>query len=97
MAKKLFIGSLNWKATNQDLQQLFGQFGPIEEAVVVTDRFSGRSKGFGFVTFTNGEDADKAVNEINGTDFQGRNIVVNEALPPKPREDRGPRRPRDNY
>ena len=56
MAKKLFVGSLDWGVTTEDLQQAFAQFGDIEDAVVITDKFSGRSKGFGFVTFENDAD-----------------------------------------
>lgn len=87
MAKKLFIGSLDWGVTSEDLQAAFAAIGPVEDAVVISDKFSGRSKGFGFVTYTNDEDADKAIAELDGTDLKGRNIVVNEARPPRPRED----------
>lgn len=81
MPKKLFVGSLAWETTEDELRELFAQYGDVEEAIIIMDRDSGRSKGFGFVTFTNGEDADKAVEALNGTDFKGRNIVVNEARP----------------
>ena len=89
IAKKLFVGSLEWGVTDDDLRETFAQFGAIEEAVVIKDKFSGRSKGFGFVTFTNDEDGDKAVQELNGADLKGRKLVVNEARPQKPRMDRG--------
>jgi cold-inducible RNA-binding protein len=88
MSKKLFVGSLEWGVTEQDLQDAFAQFGDIEEAVVVKDKFSGRSRGFGFVTYVNDEDADKAVAELNGSELKGRQIVVNEARPPKEGMDR---------
>lgn len=88
MSKKLFIGSLEWGVTEEDLQQLFAQYGAIEEAIVIKDKFSGKSKGFGFVTFTNDEEADKATQALNGADLKGRKLVVNEARPPKPRQER---------
>lgn len=82
---KLFIGSLPWSITNDSLRELFAQFGEITDAVVITDRESGRSKGFGFVTFAKEEDAQKAL-DMNGKEVEGRSIVVNVA---KPREERG--------
>lgn len=85
MSKKLFVGSLEWGVTSEDLQQAFGQYGAVEDAVVIKDKFSGRSKGFGFVTFTNDEDANKAVAELNGTDIKGRKIMVSEARPQEER------------
>lgn len=85
MSKKLFVGNIAWSVSDDQLRELFAQYGEIEEAIVIMDRDSGRSKGFGFVTFINDEDADKAVAELNGYDWEGRNIVVNEARPPKPR------------
>ena len=85
MSKKLLVGSLAWEVTNEDLQQLFATIGEVEEATVVNDKFSGRSKGFGFVTYKNDADADKAIAELNGKDLKGRAIAVNEARPPKPR------------
>ncbi len=85
MAKKLFVGNISWDASDDDLKQLFAEFGEVEEAIIIKDKFSGRSKGFGFVTFVNEEDADKAIEALHEKDFMGRNIVVNEA---KPREDR---------
>ncbi len=86
MSKKLFVGSLAWAVNDQDLQQLFSQYGDIEECIVVMDRFSGKSKGFGFVTFTDAAAADKAAEELNGTELKGRPVVVNEARPPRPRQ-----------
>ncbi len=85
MSKKLFVGSLDWGTTEDELRELFAQYGDVEEAIIISDRDSGRSKGFGFVTFVNDEDADKAVEELNGTEFKGREIVVNEARPREPR------------
>jgi len=82
---KLFVGSLPWSINNDSLKELFSQYGEITEAVVITDRMTGRSKGFGFVTFANEESAKKAL-EMNGKEVEGRTIVVNVA---KPREERG--------
>lgn len=88
MSKKLFIGNIDWNATQDELQALFAPFGETEECVIVTDKFSGRSKGFGFVSFTNDADADKAVEALNGTKLKNRDLVVNEARPPKERPPR---------
>lgn len=83
MAKKLFVGNIKWETTEDELKELFSQHGEIEEAVIITDKFSGRSKGFGFVTFVNDEDADKAIEALDGYDFKERQIAVSEARPPK--------------
>lgn len=88
MAKKLFVGNLDWGTTDEDLQAHFEQYGAVEEAIIIKDKFSGRSKGFGFVTFTNDADGDAAIAALDGQDFNGRNIAVNEA---RPREERPPR------
>ena len=86
--KKLFVGNLSWNLTNDDLRELFGEFGTVEEAIVLTDKFSGRSKGFGFVTMSTDEEAQAAVNGLHQKDVDGRSIVVNVAQPPRPREER---------
>jgi len=86
MSKKLFIGNISWGASDEQLKDLFAQYGEVEEAVIVKDKFSGRSKGFGFVTFTDDAEADKATESLNGHELDGRELVVNEARPPKPRE-----------
>jgi RNA recognition motif-containing protein len=86
MSKKLFVGNLDWAVTSDELRDLFSKFGEIEDAVVITDRFSGRSKGFGFVTFTDGENGDAAVAELDQSEYKGRKMVVNEARPPQPRD-----------
>jgi cold-inducible RNA-binding protein len=95
MAKKLFVGSLDWNTTTEELSAAFSVFGELEDAVVIFDRETGRSKGFGFVTFINDADADRAVEEMHNATLGRRQIVVNEARPPEPRMggDRGPRRP----
>jgi len=82
---KLFIGSLPWAVTSDQLREMFSQYGEITDAVVISDRETGRSKGFGFVTFANADDAKKAL-EMDGKEIEGRTIVVNIA---RPREDRG--------
>jgi RNA recognition motif-containing protein len=88
MAKKLFVGGLNWKTTDDGLRNAFERFGEITEAKVITDRETGRSRGFGFVSFVDNEAADSAINEMNGTQLEGRTIQVNEA---QQRSFRGPR------
>ena len=86
MAKKLYVGNLGYDVSQSDLEQLLGQYGQVEDAVVIMDRMSGRSKGFGFVTMAEDADASKAIAELDGKDYSGRALKVNEA---KPREDRG--------
>jgi cold-inducible RNA-binding protein len=85
MSKKLFVGGLSWNTTDAGLRQAFQQFGEIAEAKVIMDRDTGRSRGFGFITFNNDEDAVNAINAMNGSNLEGRTIKVNEA------EDKGPR------
>lgn len=85
MGKKLFVGGLPFETTNGDLENLFAKVGQVESASVITDRMSGRSRGFGFVEMSTDEEAEKAIKELNGNDVGGRNIVVAEA---KPREER---------
>ena len=88
MSKKLFVGSLSWDTTDEHLQTAFAPFGEITEAKVITDRDTGRSRGFGFVTFAASEDATKAISALDGKDLDGRTIKVNEALD-KPRDGNG--------
>ena len=88
MAKKLFVGGLPWATTNDDLKDLFSQAGAVSSATVITDKMTGRSRGFGFVEFESDADADNALSMFNGKDYNGRNLVVNEA---KPMTDRAPR------
>ncbi|MBN2615059.1 MAG: RNA-binding protein [Bacteroidales bacterium] len=83
MSKKLFVGNVAWSASEDDLRNLFSQQGEIEDLVILKDKFTQRSKGFGFVTFVNDEDANNAVSELNGYNLNGRNLVVNEARPPR--------------
>jgi len=94
MSVKVYVGNLPFGVADDDLKEMFSQYGEVEEAVVIKDKFSGRSKGFGFVTFANEESAKKAISEMNGKEVQGREIKVNEAKPMEPRENRPPRRDR---
>ncbi len=87
MAKKLFVGGISWNTGDAELRQAFEAFGEVVEATVVTDRQTGRSRGFGFVSFADDESAAKALSELDGTELDGRNIRVNEAHD-KPRPDR---------
>lgn len=86
--KNLFIGSLAYASTDDSLREFFEQIGPVASAKVITDRESGRSKGFGFVEFEDEANNQKAIDELNGKELDGRTITVNEA---RPREER-PRR-----
>jgi cold-inducible RNA-binding protein len=79
MSKKLFVGSLSWNTDDAGLHQAFERFGEVVDAKVITDRETGRSRGFGFVTFAEGSHADAAMQEMNGTELDGRTINVNEA------------------
>lgn len=81
MATKLFVGSLAWATNDDGLKTHFESAGPIVSARVVTDRESGRSRGFGFVEFENDDDAKKAIDTLNGSQLDGREITVNEARP----------------
>lgn len=81
MNQKLYVGNLSYATTDQELQDLFAQQGTVQSANVVTDRYTGRSRGFGFVEMGSGEEAQQAMEALNGSDFQGRNLVVNEARP----------------
>ncbi|MDP6667922.1 MAG: RNA-binding protein [Dehalococcoidia bacterium] len=85
MGKKLFVGSLAWATDSSGLQAAFERFGAIEEATVISDRETGRSRGFGFVTFTEEGPAQQAISEMNGSELDGRPIVVNEAKEQAPR------------
>ena len=88
MAMKLYVGNLSFQTSSEELQQLFEQAGTVESATVVEDRDTGRSRGFGFVEMASKEEGEKAIQQFNGTDLNGRNLTVNEA---RPREDRGNR------
>jgi cold-inducible RNA-binding protein len=79
MSKKLFVGGLAWGTSSEALKTAFSQYGEIEDAIVLTDRETGRSRGFGFVTFKNPPDGDRARTEMNGQQLDGRTIKVDEA------------------
>ena len=91
MATKLFVGGLAWATTDDSLKTLFSQVGQVVSATVISDKFSGRSKGFGFVEMSTDEEAANAVKQLNGADLDGRNIIVNEA---RPKPEGGDFRPR---
>jgi cold-inducible RNA-binding protein len=101
MSAKLFVGNLSFQATEEDLRELFAQAGNVETVRIITDQFTGRPRGFGFVEMATKEEAQKAVEQLNGRLFRDRNLVVDEARPQPqrggggggggPRGDRGPR------
>ena len=89
MAKKLYVGGLPYSTTDDQLKEAFSQAGSVSSAVIIMDKMSGRSKGFGFVEFSADDDATKAIDMMNGKDFGGRTLTVNEARPleERPRRD----------
>ncbi|MEK7550462.1 MAG: RNA-binding protein [Patescibacteria group bacterium] len=82
---KLFIGNLSWEVTSDDLRALFADAGNVTDAVVLSDKMTGRSRGFGFVEFASADEAKAAIEKFNGYDLKGRKINVNEARPMQPR------------
>lgn len=80
MAKSIYVGNLPWSTTAEDLRALFEQYGPVENARIVTDRETGRSRGFGFVDMADEESAERAIAELNNFEYGGRPLTVNEAL-----------------
>lgn len=88
MGAKLYVGNLPYSVEETKLQEHFAKHGNVVSARIITDKFSGRSKGFGFVEMSSDDEAQKAISALNGTDFEGRNIVVSEA---RPQEQRSPR------
>ena len=89
MGKKLYVGNLPFSATDQILADTFAQCGTVESAKIITDRDTGRSKGFGFVEMSSEAEAADAISKFNGADYDGRAMTVNEAKPMAPREKRG--------
>ena len=85
---EIYVGNLPWSTSDQELSDAFGAYGKVEKASIISDRNSGRSKGFGFVTMEDADEANKAIEAMNGSDMGGRSLKVNEA---RPREDRPPR------
>jgi RNA recognition motif-containing protein len=92
MGNRLYVGNLPFSTTAEDLQSHFAQAGTVVSAELVSDKFTGRSRGFAFVEMSNQDEANKAIAEFHGKDFQGRTLTVNEA---RPREERPPRGDRD--
>lgn len=88
MSTKVYVGNLPFTVKEEDLREKFGQYGELTEVTIITDRMSGRSKGFGFVTFADDEAAKKAIAELNDKDFSGRSIKVSEARPMEERPQR---------
>jgi RNA recognition motif-containing protein len=89
MGKRLYVGNLPFSATDDSLMQMFQQAGQVESARIITDRDTGRNKGFGFVEMSTEQEAADAITKFNGADLGGRSITVNEARPMPPREGRG--------
>jgi RNA recognition motif-containing protein len=92
MPSKLFVGNLSFQATEEDLRELFQQAGTVESVRIVTDQFTGRPRGFGFVEMSTKEEASKAIEMLNGRLFRDRNLVVDEARPQAPRGSGGHQR-----
>jgi RNA recognition motif-containing protein len=88
MAKKLYVGGLSYNTTEATLKDAFAQAGTVESAVIIIDKMTNRSKGFGFVEMSTEEEAQKAIEMFNGKDLDGRNVTVNEAKPMEPRAPR---------
>ena len=89
MAKKLYVGNLSYNTTDASLKDAFASMGEVESANVISDKMTGRSRGFGFVNMVNDAEADAAIEKMNGADLEGRKLTVNEA---KPLSERPPRR-----
>ena len=85
MGKRLYIGGLSYDTTEDGLKEAFSKAGSVESAAIITDKFSGRSKGFGFVEMATEEEAEKAIEMFNGKELEGRTLTVNEARPMKER------------
>ena len=89
MGKKLYVGNLSYDTSSSDLEKLLSEHGSVQSAEVISDRVTGRSKGFGFVEMANDDEAQSAITALNGTDQGGRTITVNEARPREPRRGGG--------
>ena len=88
MGNKIYVGNLPFSATSESLNDMFSAFGKVDSAKIVMDRDTGRSKGFGFVEMSTNDEAQAAIEKLNGSDMGGRSLVVNEARPMEPRGDR---------
>jgi RNA recognition motif-containing protein len=95
MGNKLYVGGLPYSVTEGRLQELFGTHGTVQSANVISDKFTGQSRGFGFVEMSSGEEAQSAISALNGTQCDGRTLVVNEAKPMAKRDNGGSRGDRD--
>jgi RNA recognition motif-containing protein len=82
---RIYVGNLSYSVTSEDLREVFGEYGEVASAEVVQDKFSGQSKGFGFVDVPDNSDADRAIKELNDQVYKGRKMTVNEAKPRAPR------------
>ena len=91
MNNKLYVGGLSYSVTDSRLQEIFTAHGTVESARVITDKFTGQSRGFGFVEMSSGSEAQAAISGLNGTQFEGRSLVVNEAKPQANRNNSGGR------
>ena len=89
MSKRIYVGNLPWSVTKERFEELFSPFGEIEEALVVANKYTGRSRGFGFVTYKNDADADKAMEEMNEKEVEGRRLVVKLARPSREDQEEG--------
>ena len=94
MSNKLYVGNLSFNTTENELQDLFASAGTVQEVILIQDKATGRSKGFGFVTMATADDAKKAISQMNGKSIDGRALTVNEARPKEDRPSGGPRRER---
>jgi RNA recognition motif-containing protein len=95
MGNKLYVGGLPYSVTEGRLQELFAAHGTVQSANVISDKFTGQSRGFGFVEMSSGDEAQSAISALNGTQFDGRTLVVNEAKPMAKRDNGGGRGDRD--
>ena len=89
MGSKIYVGGLPYSVTEGRLQELFATHGTVQSANVISDKFTGQSRGFGFVEMSSGDEAQKAISALNGTQFDGRTLVVNEAKPMAKRDNSG--------
>ncbi len=92
MSKKLYVGNLPFSATEDSLKEAFSQFGTVESVSIITDRYTGQTKGFGFIEVSSKQEADEAVAKMNGAEMDGRTLKVSEARPQEPRGGGGARR-----
>ena len=96
-SNKLYVGGLPYSVTEDSLEELFSAHGTVESAKVITDRMTGRSRGFGFVEMSSQEEAQQAIDKLNGTDLEGRSLTVNEAKPKEQRSGGGGGGGRDRW